>query len=77
MALSGANYICEKLMEHCMDKDMPIAIIEKGTMPEQRVYISSLTALPDLLAKEDIHAPTLMIVGEVVKLNEKLNWYGN
>ncbi len=77
MALSGANYICEKLMDHGMDKDMPIAIIEKGTMPEQKVYISSLTALPDLLAKEDIHAPTLMIVGEIVKLNEKLNWYGN
>ena len=77
MALSGANYICEKLMEHGMNKDMPIAIIEKGTMPEQKVYISSLTELPDLLAKEDIHAPTLMIVGEVVKHNEKLNWYGN
>ncbi|MDA8692102.1 siroheme synthase CysG [Candidatus Pseudothioglobus singularis] len=77
MALSGANYICEKLMEHGMDKDMPIAIIEKGTMPEQKVYISSLTELPDLLEREDIHAPTLMIVGEVVKLNEKLNWYGN
>ena len=76
MALSGANYICQKLMEHGMDKDMPIAIIEKGTMPEQKVYISSLTKLPDLLATEDIHAPTLMIVGEVVKLNEKLNWYG-
>ena len=76
MALSGANYICQKLMEHGMDKDMPIAIIEKGTMPEQKVYISSLNKLPDLLATEDIHAPTLMIVGEVVKLNEKLNWYG-
>ena len=77
MALSGANYICQKLMEHGMDKNMPIAIIEKGTMPEQKVYISSLTKLPDLLAKENIHAPTLMIVGEVVKLNEKLNWFGN
>ena len=53
------------------------AIIEKGTMPEQKVYISSLVELPDLLEREDIHAPTLMIVGEVVKLNEKLNWYGN
>ena len=41
MALSGANYICQKLMEHGMDKDMPIAIIEKGTMPEQKIYISS------------------------------------
>ena len=77
MALSGAKYICEKLMEHGMDKDMPIAIIEKGTMPEQKVYISSLIELPALLEREDIHAPTLMIVGEVVKLNKKLNWYGN
>ena len=64
-------------MEYGMDKDMPIAIIEKGTMPEQKVYISSLIDLPALLERKDIHAPTLMIVGEVVKLNEKLNWYGN
>ena len=46
-------------------------------MPEQKVYITTLLALPDLLIKEDIHAPTLMIVGEVVKLNKKLNWYGH
>jgi len=76
MALSGASYICEKLIEHGMNKDMPIAIIEKGTMPEQKVYITTLSELPNLLTKEDIHAPTLMIVGEVVKLNKKLNWYG-
>ena len=56
---------------------MPIAIIEKGTMPEQKVYITSLKDLPNLLSKEDINAPTLMIVGEVVSLNEKLSWYGN
>jgi uroporphyrin-III C-methyltransferase/precorrin-2 dehydrogenase/sirohydrochlorin ferrochelatase len=77
MALSGANHICEQLIAHGMRKEMPIAIIEKGTMPEQKVYITTLLTLPDLLIKEDIHAPTLMIVGEVVKLNEKLNWYGN
>ncbi len=77
MALSGANHICEQLIAHGMRKEMPIAIIEKGTMPEQKVYITTLLDLPDLLLKEDINAPTLMIVGEVVKLNEKLSWYGN
>ena len=77
MALSGANHICEQLIAHGMRKEMPIAIIEKGTMPEQKVYVTTLLALPELLIKEDIHAPTLMIVGEVVKLNKKLNWYGN
>ena len=76
MALSGASYICEKLIEYGMKKNMPIAIIEKGTMPEQKVYITILSELSNLLIKEDIHAPTLMIVGEVVKLNQKLNWYG-
>jgi uroporphyrin-III C-methyltransferase/precorrin-2 dehydrogenase/sirohydrochlorin ferrochelatase len=34
-----------------------------------------LTKLPDLVANETIHAPTLIIVGEVVKLREKLNWF--
>ena len=77
MALSGASYICEQLIAHGMREEMPIAIIEKGTMPEQKVYITSLKDLPDLLSKEDINAPTLMIVGEVVSLNEKLSWYGN
>ncbi|MBT7390719.1 MAG: uroporphyrinogen-III C-methyltransferase, partial [Gammaproteobacteria bacterium] len=77
MALSGASYICEQLIAHGMREEMPIAIIEKGTMPEQKVYITSLKDLPDLLIKEDINAPTLMIVGEVVSLNEKLSWYGN
>jgi uroporphyrin-III C-methyltransferase/precorrin-2 dehydrogenase/sirohydrochlorin ferrochelatase len=77
MALSGASYICEQLIAHGMREEMPIAIIEKGTMPEQKVYITSLKDLPHLLSKEDINAPTLMIVGEVVSLNEKLSWYGN
>ena len=48
MALSGANYICEKLMEHGMDKDMPIAIIEKGTMPEQKAVSYTHLTLPTI-----------------------------
>ncbi|MEC7596292.1 MAG: siroheme synthase CysG [Pseudomonadota bacterium] len=77
MALSGARYICEQLISHGMIAEMPIAIIENGTMPDQKVYLTTLVDLPNLLDKEDINAPTLMIVGEVVKLNEKLNWYGH
>ena len=77
MALSGAKHICEQLISHGMREEMPIAIIEKGTMPEQKVHLTNLLKLPNLLSKEYIRAPTLMIVGEVVKLNEKLNWYGH
>jgi len=57
-----------------MREDMPIALIEKGTMPEQKVYISTLVELPQLIIKEKVGAPSLLIVGEVVKLHEKLNW---
>jgi len=74
MALSGAKNLSEKLIEHGMRKDMPIALIEKGTMPEQKVYISTLVELPQLINKEKVGAPSLLIVGEVVKLHEKLNW---
>lgn len=74
MALSGAKNLSEKLIEHGMKRDMPIALIEKGTMPEQKIYISTLSELPQLIRKEKVGAPSLLIVGEVVKLHEKLNW---
>jgi len=74
MALSGAKNLSEKLIEHGMRRDMPIALIEKGTLPEQKVYISTLSELPQLISREKVGAPSLLIVGEVVKLHEKLNW---
>ena len=77
MALSGANNISKNLIEHGMRKDMPVALIEKGTMPEQKIYISTISELPQLIKNEKIAAPSLLILGEVVKLNKKLNWANN
>jgi uroporphyrin-III C-methyltransferase/precorrin-2 dehydrogenase/sirohydrochlorin ferrochelatase len=54
---------------------MPVALVEKGTTPEHKVHTTTLDSLPKLVANNEIHAPTLIIVGEVVKLREKLNWY--
>lgn len=75
MALKGAQHLSEKLQAHGMRGDMPVALIEKGTTPEHKVHTTTLTKLPDLVANETIHAPTLIIIGEVVKLREKLNWF--
>ena len=77
MALTSANHICQQLMANGMREDMPVALIERGTTPEQKVYTTSLSKLPDLINKQEIHAPTLMIVGEVVSLREKLGWFGD
>jgi len=77
MALISANHICQQLMACGMREDMPVALIERGTTPEQKVYTTSLSKLPDLINNQEIHAPTLMIVGEVVSLREKLGWFGD
>ena len=75
MALVGSKHLSEQLIAHGMRGDMPVALIEKGTTPDQKVYTTTLAGLPDLVKNETIHAPTLIIVGEVVKLREKLNWF--
>jgi len=74
MALSGAQNLSEQLIKHGMRESMPIALIEKGTTPEQNIYISTLVEMPQLIKTEKVGAPSLLIVGEVVKLHEKLNW---
>lgn len=74
MGLTGAKYLSKKLIEHGMDKKMPVALIERGTTPHHKVYVSNLSKLADLVANTKIQAPTLMIVGKIVKLREKLKW---
>jgi len=76
MALTSANHICQQLMANGMSEDMPVALIERGTTPEQKVYTTSLSKLPDLINNQEIHAPSLLIVGKVVGLREKLGWFG-
>ena len=49
--------------------------MEKGTTAEQRVFIGDLDSLPGIIAKNDVRAPTLILVGEVVALHDKLGWY--
>lgn len=74
MGLSGIAYICEQLIAAGMPSDMPIALVEKGTLPEQKVHIKTLQTMPDYVANKEISAPTLTIVGTVVSLHEKLSW---
>jgi len=75
MGLMGLSVLCSKLMEQGMSADMPIALVERGTMPEQRVLTGSLSTLPAIVAGETMHAPTLIIIGEVVALHDQLAWY--
>lgn len=75
MGLHGLTIICEQLIKHGMSQDIPAALITKGTTPEQRVLLGDLTTLPTLVDKNEVHGPTLIIIGTVVELHNKLHWY--
>jgi uroporphyrin-III C-methyltransferase/precorrin-2 dehydrogenase/sirohydrochlorin ferrochelatase len=74
MGLVSLPLICAQLIAHGRAPGTPIALIQQGTTPEQKVYTGTLQTLPDLIARSDVQAPTLIIVGEVVSLHEKLAW---
>ncbi|MCK5360305.1 MAG: uroporphyrinogen-III C-methyltransferase, partial [Gammaproteobacteria bacterium] len=75
MGLQAVNVICKELIAHDMPPSTPAALIQQGTTPQQKVYIGDLDSLPELVRLNEIKAPTLIIVGQVVQLHEKLNWY--
>jgi uroporphyrin-III C-methyltransferase/precorrin-2 dehydrogenase/sirohydrochlorin ferrochelatase len=74
MGLTGISHISKELIAHGMSGDTAIALIEKGTQPEQKVYTSTLNDIAGVIENNDISAPTLTIIGNVVNLHKKLNW---
>lgn len=76
MGLAGLPVICVQLMQHGARADTPVALISKGTTAEQRILIGSLATIAALANEAEIAPPALIIVGEVVKLHEKLSWQG-
>ncbi|MGD2116855.1 MAG: siroheme synthase CysG [Chromatiales bacterium] len=75
MGLQGMPIIFSKLIEHGVSPDMPAALIQQGTTHQQKVITGTLASLPEQVKKEQPKPPTLIIVGEVVQLQEKLAWF--
>lgn len=75
MGLMGLEQICAALIAHGSPKDLPIALVQQGTTPQQRVITGTLATLPEKVVKEEIKAPTLIIIGTVVNLHDKLSWF--
>lgn len=73
MGLKSVQHICRQLQEHGMAGTMPAALVERGTLPEQRVYVATVAELPEQIGAA--HSPALLIVGEVVKLRRQLAWF--
>jgi len=74
MGLANVERICASLKAHGMSADMPAAVIERGTLPDQRVFAGTLATLADIVRSEQPRSPSLIVVGEVVNLRERLGF---
>ena len=75
MGLVGLEKICEALIAHGSPKDLPIALVQQGTTTNQRVVTGTLESFSKKIANLEIKPPTLIIIGTVVTLHNKLNWF--
>ena len=75
MGLRSLEIICRELLGQGMDPATPAALVEQATTPSQRVFAGTLDTLPGMVKGARVHAPTLIIVGGVVSLHERLQWF--
>jgi uroporphyrin-III C-methyltransferase/precorrin-2 dehydrogenase/sirohydrochlorin ferrochelatase len=75
MGLLGLPILCGKLVEHGLPASTPAAVVQQGTTRTQRVATGTLATLPGIVADAGFHAPTLIIIGGVVRLHERLGWF--
>lgn len=75
MGVKGIEVLQQNLLEQGMQPDMPAAIIQQGTTPDQKVFVGKVGALAQTVADKEVKPPSMVIIGEVVNLHDKLSWY--
>jgi uroporphyrinogen III methyltransferase / synthase len=75
MGLKRLREVTESLVAHGMSRETPIAIVHRGTTGAQQSIAGTLATIAEIAAKEKISAPAITIIGDVVKLRDKLNWF--
>jgi len=75
MGLVSIDIICSQLIKFGLDPKTPCALVEQGTTRNQKVYTSTVDEMNNLVEQEKPSAPTIFIIGHVVTLRDKLNWY--
>lgn len=75
MGMHGSKIICEELINYGLKSSTPAALVIKGTTADQEVIIGNLENLPGIIKKNKVIPPTLLIIGDVVNLHNKLKWF--
>jgi len=75
MGRRALDTICREMRHHGLADDWPVAMVIDGTTQNQQLIVGTLSDMPERVAAVDADGPALLIVGEVVRLHEKLNWF--
>jgi len=75
MSLTGLEPLCRELTRRGLPPATPAALVERGTTPQQRVITATLAGLPEAVTRSRVTPPTLVIIGGVVGLHKKLDWF--
>lgn len=75
MGVSALPDICEGLIGAGMEKDMPAAILQKGTTAGQKRIVATVSTLEEEVKRQGIETPAIIVVGKVCTLAEKFGWY--
>ncbi|PVY78228.1 uroporphyrin-III C-methyltransferase/precorrin-2 dehydrogenase/sirohydrochlorin ferrochelatase/uroporphyrin-III C-methyltransferase [Tamilnaduibacter salinus] len=76
MGLVGLPVIVRELVAHGMRPDMPVALVSKGTLPDQQTVTGTLETIVGTVNDRGVRAPTVIIIGDVVRLRDQLDWVG-
>lgn len=77
MGMKNLPQIVAKLMEHGRSADTPVAVIKEGTTPEQETVVGRLKDIVAKVKEHRLTPPAVIVVGEVVRLRERLRWFDN
>ncbi|WP_261129017.1 uroporphyrinogen-III C-methyltransferase [Bacillus sp. Marseille-Q3570] len=75
MGVKNLPYICAQLTKHGRPSETPVALVHWGTIGEQQTVTGTLETIVDVVEQNEIKNPSMIIVGEVVRLRDKLNWF--
>ncbi len=75
MGVGALPHLARELLARGLPGDRPAAIVERGTTPRQRVLTGTLASLPDIAVAAAVQPPSLLIIGDVVTLHERLAWF--
>ncbi|HHH48619.1 MAG TPA: siroheme synthase, partial [Gammaproteobacteria bacterium] len=76
MGLLGVKELCKQLVAYGLPAETPMALVQKATTRQQKVVVGTLGSMPQIVEATEIRPPTLIIIGDVVRLHKKLAWFG-